>query len=115
MKSSFNARSTTGEAQGINLTGKTVLLAGRDSGPGFKTLRQMADHGAHVIAAARVLSDPSSVRQAIATVLTSGRQVDSVTGRYFSACKIAESNPPARGDTMGERLWALSEQLVAVH
>lgn len=100
MKKSFNARSTTDEVlTGIDLTGKTVLLTGCNSGLGFETLRQMTSHGAHVIAAARNLktaqeacakvggittplacdlSDLSSVKQAIATVRASGQRLDIV-------------------------------------
>lgn len=100
MKNAFNARSTTDQVlQGIDLTGKTVLLTGCNSGLGFETLRQMTSRGAHVIAAARNLktaqdacakvggsttplacdlSDLSSVRKAIDTILESGRQIDIV-------------------------------------
>ncbi|SHL23700.1 SDR family oxidoreductase [Paraburkholderia terricola] len=41
--------------------------------------------------------------------------VASVTGQYFSDCKIAEPSPAARDDAIGERLWTLSEQLVSAH
>ena len=100
MKSSFNARSTTDDVlEGIDLTGKTVLLTGCNSGLGFETLRQMTARGAHVIAAARNLktaqeacakaggsttqlacdlSNFSSVNQAIAVVHATGRRVDIV-------------------------------------
>lgn len=100
MKSSFNARSTTDDVlKGIDLTGKTVLLTGCNSGLGFETLRQMTAHGAHVIAAARNqktaeeacakvggsttplacdLGDLSSVKNAVATLRATGRQVDIV-------------------------------------
>ncbi|WP_454677184.1 SDR family oxidoreductase [Achromobacter marplatensis] len=100
MKNSFNARSTTDDVfKGIDLTGKTVLLTGCNSGLGFETLRQMTRHGAHVIAAARNLktaqeacakvggsttplacdlSDFSSVNKAIAAVRATGRHIDIV-------------------------------------
>jgi WW domain-containing oxidoreductase len=100
MKNSFNARSTTDEVlKDIDLTGRTVLLTGCNSGLGFETLRQMTSHGAHVIAAARNLktaqeacakvggsttplacdlSNLSSVKEAIATVRANGRRVDIV-------------------------------------
>lgn len=52
----YNARSTAEEVlKGIDLTGKTVLLTGCNSGLGFETLRQMTGQGAHVIVAARNL------------------------------------------------------------
>jgi WW domain-containing oxidoreductase len=100
MNASFNARSTAEDVlQGIDLTGKTILLTGSNSGLGFETLRVLTAHGAHVIAAARTpetarqacarvagrttplacdLSDFTSVRQAIADVLASGAQLDRV-------------------------------------
>ncbi|GFM82595.1 oxidoreductase [Pseudomonas cichorii] len=100
MKNSFTARSTADDVlKGIDLTGKTVLLTGCNSGLGFETLQQMTSHGAHVIAAARNLktaqeacakvggittplacdlSDLSSVKKAVATVRTSGQQLDIV-------------------------------------
>ncbi len=42
-------------------------------------------------------------------------EVASVTGQYFSDCKITEPSPAARDDAMGERLWALSEELIVAH
>jgi WW domain-containing oxidoreductase len=42
-------------------------------------------------------------------------EVAGVTGQYFSDCRVAEPSPAARDDAVGERLWALSEQLVARH
>jgi WW domain-containing oxidoreductase len=42
-------------------------------------------------------------------------EVAGITGQYFSDCRVAEANSAARDDAMGERLWTLSEQLVATH
>ena len=100
MTTSFNARSTAEEVlQGIDLTGKTILLTGCNSGLGFETLRVLTAHGAHVIAAARTLEtaqqacarvggrttplacdlgDLASVKRAIADVLAEGRPLDRV-------------------------------------
>jgi len=100
MKNSLTSRATAEEVlEDIDLTGKTVLLTGCNSGLGFETLRVLTKHGAHVIAAARTLqtareacarvggettplacdlSDLASVKQAIASVLASGRAVDRV-------------------------------------
>ncbi|MGB5522991.1 MAG: SDR family NAD(P)-dependent oxidoreductase, partial [Polyangiales bacterium] len=41
--------------QGLDLTGRTVLLTGCNSGIGHETLRVLAKRGAHVIAAARTV------------------------------------------------------------
>jgi NAD(P)-dependent dehydrogenase (short-subunit alcohol dehydrogenase family) len=42
-------------AAGYDLTGKTVLITGCNSGLGYESLRTLAAHGAHVIGAARTL------------------------------------------------------------
>jgi WW domain-containing oxidoreductase len=39
--------------------------------------------------------------------------VANVTGQYFSDCQIAELSPVAQDDALGERLWKISEQLIA--
>jgi NAD(P)-dependent dehydrogenase (short-subunit alcohol dehydrogenase family) len=57
MTNSFGATSTTDEVlQGINLSGKRVLLTGVSAGLGVETARALAAHGAQVIGAARDLS-----------------------------------------------------------
>lgn len=100
MKNTYNSRSTAEDVlQDIDLSGKTVLLTGCNSGLGFETLRVLTAHGAHVIAAARNLrtaeeacarvhgkttpvacdlGDFSSVRRAIDAILGGGRRVDRV-------------------------------------
>jgi WW domain-containing oxidoreductase len=100
VRSTFNRRSTAEEVLlGIDLSGKTVLLTGCNSGLGFETMRVLTMHGAHVLAAARTLetaqqacaqiegsttpmacdlSDVGSIRSAIATIAESGVQVDCI-------------------------------------
>ncbi len=52
----FGAKSTADEVtQGIDLTGKTALVTGGNSGLGLETMRVLAGHGAHVICAARTI------------------------------------------------------------
>ena len=41
--------------EGINLTGRTALVTGANSGLGYETMRVLALRGAHVICAARTL------------------------------------------------------------
>jgi len=57
MTHSFGATSTTDEVlQGIDLTGKRVLVTGVSAGLGVETARSLAAHGAQVVGAARDLS-----------------------------------------------------------
>ncbi len=58
--SKFNKRSTAEQVtEGIDLTGKTVLITGVNSGIGTETMRVMALRGAHVIGTARSLEKAS--------------------------------------------------------
>ena len=55
-KSGFSRRSTTDQVtENIDLTGKTILITGVNSGLGFESMRVLAARGAHVIGAARTL------------------------------------------------------------
>jgi len=50
----FDAKSTAEEVtMGLDLSGKTVLITGANSGLGFETMRVLALRGAHVLASAR--------------------------------------------------------------
>jgi len=92
---------TTAEdvTDGLDLSGKTYLVTGANSGLGLETLRVLAQRGAHVLALARTeqkaadalksanadgtafaceLSDPASVRASAAAVREQGRKVDAV-------------------------------------
>jgi len=53
----FGAKSTAEEVTaGIDLSGKTVLITGANSGLGYETMRVLAMRGAHVLCAARTLN-----------------------------------------------------------
>lgn len=55
-RSPFGARSTAEEVtEGIDLSGKTALITGVNSGLGFETMRVLCARGAHVIGAARTI------------------------------------------------------------
>jgi WW domain-containing oxidoreductase len=99
-KNGFGYKSTAEEvSQGIDLSGKTILLTGCNSGLGFETARVLALRGAHVVALARTvekarealtqvkgnftllaceLSDPSSVQACIATLQSKKLSLDAL-------------------------------------
>ncbi len=96
----FGYNSTAEEVtEGLDLTGKTYLVTGVNSGLGGETLRVLSKRGARVIAAARTadkaraacsqvrgetlpvaceLSEPDSVRETVKTVLASGLTLDGI-------------------------------------
>ena len=56
-RSPFGAETTAEEvAAGIDLTGKTAVITGVNSGIGYETMKTLAGHGAHVIGAARTMA-----------------------------------------------------------
>jgi WW domain-containing oxidoreductase len=92
---------STAEAvtEGIDLSGRTILLTGCNSGIGLETLRVLTNRGAHVIAAARTiekaraagdqvggastavsceLSEPESVHSCVQQVKATGRALDAI-------------------------------------
>ncbi len=91
---------TTAEkvTEGVDLTGKTILVTGCNSGLGRETTRVLASRGAHIIAAARTvekaeaacadiaektpvaceLSEPESVKSCVDTVVSASRPIDAI-------------------------------------
>lgn len=71
MAKAFGATSTTDDVlEGVNLSGKRILVTGVSAGLGVETARALAAHGAYVIGAARDLAKAeratASVREAAA-------------------------------------------------
>jgi WW domain-containing oxidoreductase len=55
-RSGFDRRSTAEQVtDGIDLSGKTALITGVNSGLGFESMRVLSERGAHVIGAARTI------------------------------------------------------------
>lgn len=77
MSQSFGAKSTTDDVlQGVDLSGKRVLVTGVSAGLGVETARALLAHGASVVGAAR---DPGKARDATAgarSAATSGATLE---------------------------------------
>jgi NAD(P)-dependent dehydrogenase (short-subunit alcohol dehydrogenase family) len=79
MSNLFGATSTTDEVlQGINLTGKRVLVTGVSAGLGVETARTLAAHGAQVVGAARDLSKAQAATEQVRAQATSGGSLELV-------------------------------------
>jgi NAD(P)-dependent dehydrogenase (short-subunit alcohol dehydrogenase family) len=79
MSNVFGAASTTDEVlQGINLTGKRVLVTGVSAGLGVETARALAAHGAQVVGAARDLSKAQKATEQVRAQAASGGSLDLV-------------------------------------
>jgi NAD(P)-dependent dehydrogenase (short-subunit alcohol dehydrogenase family) len=73
MSQTFGAKSTTDEVlEGIDLTGKRVLVTGVSAGLGVETARALAAHGATVVGAARDLAKARGATEQIGQLKTGG-------------------------------------------
>jgi NAD(P)-dependent dehydrogenase (short-subunit alcohol dehydrogenase family) len=73
MSNSFGATSTTDEVlQGVNLSGKRVLITGVSAGLGVETARTLAAHGMEVVGAARDLSKAQAATEQVRAQAASG-------------------------------------------
>jgi NAD(P)-dependent dehydrogenase (short-subunit alcohol dehydrogenase family) len=60
----FGATSTTDQVlSGVNLQGKRILVTGVSAGIGVETARSVAAHGAHVVGAARDLTNAEAANR----------------------------------------------------
>ena len=76
------SKESTGEevTQGLDLTGKTVLITGANSGLGYETMRVLAMRGAHIIAIARSMEKAQ-------------KACDSIEGKTTPvACELTDFN-----------------------
>lgn len=121
--------STADEATaGCDLTGKTMLVTGCNSGLGFETIRALAARGARVIATARTadkaraacdrlagkgdflplaceLSEPASVRAAVAAVRASAGPLDAIV------CNAGVMNIPTPQQKFGWELHLFTNHI----
>jgi len=69
----FGAESTTDEVlEGVDLTGKRVLVTGVSAGLGVETARVLVAHGAHVVGTARDLDKARTATAGIPTATNDG-------------------------------------------
>jgi NAD(P)-dependent dehydrogenase (short-subunit alcohol dehydrogenase family) len=79
MTKTFGAESTTDEVlEGIDLTGKRVLVTGVSAGLGIETARTLAAHGAWVVGAARDLDKAHAATEVVRAQAISGGGLDLV-------------------------------------
>jgi NAD(P)-dependent dehydrogenase (short-subunit alcohol dehydrogenase family) len=77
MSNVFGATSTTDEVlQGVNWSGKRVLVTGVSAGLGVETARALAAHGAQVVGAARDLSKPRVATEQVRAQMARGSSLD---------------------------------------
>lgn len=70
-KSKFNSRSTAEEVTaGLDLSGKTILITGCNSGLGLESMRALSARGAHCIAAARSKSKAEQAAREVGADVT---------------------------------------------
>ncbi len=66
MTKTFGAQSTTDDVlEGVNLSGKRILVTGVSAGLGVETARALAAHGAQVVGAARDLGKAKGATEAV--------------------------------------------------
>jgi NAD(P)-dependent dehydrogenase (short-subunit alcohol dehydrogenase family) len=73
MTGKFGATSTTDEVlEGVDLSGKRILVTGVSAGLGVETARTLAAHGAQVVGAARDLNKAKAATEQVRTQATHG-------------------------------------------
>jgi NAD(P)-dependent dehydrogenase (short-subunit alcohol dehydrogenase family) len=79
MTAQFGAQSTTDDVlQGVDLSGKRILVTGASAGLGVETARALAAHGAEVVGAARDLAKAERATQDIRAQAANGGRLDLV-------------------------------------
>jgi NAD(P)-dependent dehydrogenase (short-subunit alcohol dehydrogenase family) len=79
MAGPFGATSTTDEVlDGVDLSGKRILVTGVSAGLGVETARVLAAHGAHVVGAARDLDKAKTATEQVRAQAANGGGLDLV-------------------------------------
>ncbi len=102
MTKTFGATSTTDEVlEGVDLSGKRILVTGVSAGLGVETARVLAAHGASVVGAARDLGKAKGATEAVRAQATNGGglelvELDLASLASVRACAdalVADSRP----------------------
>jgi NAD(P)-dependent dehydrogenase (short-subunit alcohol dehydrogenase family) len=79
MAGTFGATSTTDEVlEGVDLSGKRILVTGVSAGLGVETARTLAAHGAHVVGAARDLDKAKAATDQVRAQVAKGGRFELV-------------------------------------
>jgi len=110
-RSRFTRRSTAEEVtEGIDLSGKTILITGCNSGLGFETMRVLAGRGATIIGAARTQKKAQdAARQIDGEVIPVACELSDLDGVTACADKINAMGQPIDGLICNAGIMALPE------
>jgi len=87
----FGATSTTDEVlEGVDLSGKRVLVTGVSAGLGVETARALVAHGADVVGAARDLNKAKAATAGVRAAAGNGGGFDAVQGHLFGETALGE-------------------------
>ena len=79
MSATFGAKSTTDEVlEGVDLSGKRILVTGASAGLGIETARALAAHGAQVVGAVRDLDKAHRATEPVRAAAANGGGLDFV-------------------------------------
>lgn len=97
----FGAQSTTDDVlQGVDLSGKRVLLTGASAGLGVETARALAAHGAHVVGAVRDLEKGERATGVVREAAANGGGIELIELDLASlaSCRAAADKLNAKGE-----------------
>jgi len=96
----FGAQSTTDEVlEGIDLTGKRVLVTGTSAGLGVETARALKAHGAHVVGAVRDLAKGRRATEALRAFKQGGFELIELDLASLKSVRAAADALVKKGET----------------
>jgi len=112
--SGFGYNSTTDEVtEGLNLSGKTYLVTGCNSGLGLDTLRVLASRGAVVIGAARTLEKATAACEQVSkTAIPVAAELSEPDSVRQAVKQVGDSCPPLDGIIANAGIMALPKRAV---